>query len=432
MRDPATVVAMEYSSEALGRVIHSLRKQRGMTQEELGKKAGYKTGAGVAISRIESGQSRPGPQRFEGLATALGVSPAELDELARAKDKELSAQQQVPVSPPQAQPRGRTQRLEWEVGRRAAIRERLEDELAQATVRSSEMFLLPYFETASTIADAPDHRVGGLRQESDHDRSPSTAEEAELLTVSDGVLLALGSMAQAAAGGADIFGAATDAIGSAAGTVNAAVGRTVSDLALAGVAKFGTAGTGKPMRQLHGASLDNAVLARLGGGPKAAGGGGVAVGQVRIQHLQQRSGTALAVGLLAAGALAAFAVGLHKQREKDEAVAAELAASRPSFEAFESLVPKAARLIDDIAIHGGRAVGKWHNQLGAPPLHWHALTVDQQARYGDFAELVACQMVVTSLDLAELMELRGDELDDEMKRVAAVLDLAQKRVDSLV
>jgi transcriptional regulator with XRE-family HTH domain len=426
------VGAMEYSSEALGKVIHSLRKQHGMTQEELGKKAGYKTGAGVAVSRIESGQSRPGLQRFEGLATALEVSPDELDTLAAAKDKELDARPRGVAPTSEVRPRGRTQRLGHEVGRRAAIRGRLEDELAQATLRSSEMFLLPFFETASTIADAPDHPGGRLHQESDHGRSPSAAAEAELMLVSDGVFLALGAMAQAAAGGVDIFGAATDAIGSAASTVNAAVGRTVGDFVLNSVAKYGTAGTGKPMRQLHGAPLDNAVLAFVGGGPKAAGGAGVAGGQARIQHLQQRSGTALAVGLLAAGTLAALAVGLHKQREKDEAVAAVLNASRPSFEAFEDLVSQAARLIDDIAIHGGRAVGKWHDQLGAPPLCWGAMTVDQQVRFGDFAELVACQMVVTSLDLSVLMELRGDELEHEMKRVASVLDLAQTRVDSLV
>ena len=63
---------MEYSPEALGQVIRELREARTpkLSQEELGRKAGYRTGAGVSMSRIENGMTRPGPRRLEGIATA--------------------------------------------------------------------------------------------------------------------------------------------------------------------------------------------------------------------------------------------------------------------------------------------------------------------------------------------------------------------------
>ena len=44
---------------SLGNVIRELRTASGLTQEELGTRAGYGSGAGVAISRIERGWRSP-------------------------------------------------------------------------------------------------------------------------------------------------------------------------------------------------------------------------------------------------------------------------------------------------------------------------------------------------------------------------------------
>ena len=48
--------AMEYSREALGQVIREHREARipRWTQQELGEAAGYRAGAAVSLSRIES------------------------------------------------------------------------------------------------------------------------------------------------------------------------------------------------------------------------------------------------------------------------------------------------------------------------------------------------------------------------------------------
>lgn len=57
---------------------------KGLTQAQLGADAGYLGGAGVTISRIESGQLEPSPERMKGIAGVLGVSPDELVALAES------------------------------------------------------------------------------------------------------------------------------------------------------------------------------------------------------------------------------------------------------------------------------------------------------------------------------------------------------------
>src|SRR5229473_3064565 len=67
--------------DALGQVVHDLRRKKGWTQEKLGREAGYQSGAGVSISRLENGRLKPTPERFEGIAKALGLFSDALAEL---------------------------------------------------------------------------------------------------------------------------------------------------------------------------------------------------------------------------------------------------------------------------------------------------------------------------------------------------------------
>jgi len=82
-----------YSLEALGLVVRELREARTprLTQQELGVQAGYQAGAGVAVSRIESGRSRPSPERLAGLNDALGLFPGEIVTLAMRRTEALAA-----------------------------------------------------------------------------------------------------------------------------------------------------------------------------------------------------------------------------------------------------------------------------------------------------------------------------------------------------
>src|SRR5215218_5947105 len=81
---------MESSPEALGWTIRSLREQctPKLTQAELGRRAGYGAGAGVAISRIESGQMRPGPDKLDRIANALGSTALQLERRAAQETRE--------------------------------------------------------------------------------------------------------------------------------------------------------------------------------------------------------------------------------------------------------------------------------------------------------------------------------------------------------
>jgi hypothetical protein len=62
------------------------------------------------------------------------------------------------------------------------------------------------------------------------------------------------------------------------GVIAAGAGPAVQKRILAGAAK-GTAGTGARISSLWGAAAEKATLARLGGGTKMAGGGGIARGE---------------------------------------------------------------------------------------------------------------------------------------------------------
>ena len=82
---------MDFSLEALGLVIRERREAKvpKTTQEDLGVAAGYKSGAAVSISRVESGLMRPGPERLEGIAVALGVNADRLEADAERRTQEL-------------------------------------------------------------------------------------------------------------------------------------------------------------------------------------------------------------------------------------------------------------------------------------------------------------------------------------------------------
>lgn len=64
-----------------------------------------------------------------------------------------------------------------------------------------------------------------------------------------------------------------------------------------GVAKLGKAGNGRPIKQLRGAAHQRALLARLGGGPLAQGGGGMKAG-ARLLEKFGDGGTAAVVGIV--------------------------------------------------------------------------------------------------------------------------------------
>lgn len=57
-------------------------------------------------------------------------------------------------------------------------------------------------------------------------------------------------------------------------------------LAMAIVTTFGKASTGTPIKNLSGAAVEKAALARLGGGALVEGGGGIATGKARLASVK--------------------------------------------------------------------------------------------------------------------------------------------------
>ena len=153
-----------YSKDALGQVVHGLRKHKGMTQEELGRSAGYRTGAGVAISRLESGRLRPSPERFAGLAAALGLTPAELEARAlrpnvehdvAASTEADGASSRADTTPGQRELNARKQRIEHEIGERARAITELSEGFNTHYDRACEEFLRPFVTVAARVEGAP-------------------------------------------------------------------------------------------------------------------------------------------------------------------------------------------------------------------------------------------------------------------------------------
>lgn len=72
------------STPDLGSAIKRLRLDRGLTQEDLAHSAGITTGT---LSRTESGETSPSWRTVRRIATALGISAADLVAAGEQGDK---------------------------------------------------------------------------------------------------------------------------------------------------------------------------------------------------------------------------------------------------------------------------------------------------------------------------------------------------------
>jgi transcriptional regulator with XRE-family HTH domain len=75
---------LDQPQPALGAAIRQLRNKRGVTQEDLAHDAGVTTGT---LSLIERGKSNPAWGTVESIATALGVSVADVAKLAEKHER---------------------------------------------------------------------------------------------------------------------------------------------------------------------------------------------------------------------------------------------------------------------------------------------------------------------------------------------------------
>jgi transcriptional regulator with XRE-family HTH domain len=400
---------MTYSRAALGMVVRELREARTprMTQHELGVRAGYRTGAGVAISRIENGLARPTPERLDGLNAALGLPPDELVALAerRTELKGTSAGEESASGASDESLRDRLQRIQQTVEDRTEKLSSTVDAFNKAHDSARDEFFLPFVQVADAISGAPQPAARDL-----DDAVPEEGADAEA-AAEFRMRFAKHGVAQA------LSGAATGAVlGSTAGAATAYATFTAA-------VTWGTASTGVAISGLSGVAASNAALALLGGGTLAAGGAGVAGGAAILTGLVAGPAVLLTLG----GAVWAVRRNRRQQQElkaKLDEVEAQLDAQSPGAEAFEHLVGRAAKTLDYIAVHGAHACSRWSQRLQAPAC-WDDLSAAQHEQYDDFVQLCAAQLALATLDLQRVLVLRGEELEQEVALMDQIIEKSE-------
>lgn len=399
----------DYSNEALGQVVRGLREQKGATQEELGREAGYGTGAGVSISRLESGALRPGVERLEGIARALGVTLQELEHQAseRSVDDDTAAATSGGAARRTSKDlKGRVRRIEDEIAKRTTVITNLGEEFNKQHDRARDEFFMHFVSIAERVDGAP--QPDPTPFEDDDATDPDAVATYRLKSNATGV----GSLLAGGAGGA----AAGAAIGSAA-----AYGTFVA------AASFGTASTGAAISGLSGVAATNATLALLGGGTLAAGGAGVA------------GGTILLASIVAAPMVVLFAGGLvwmvRRNRRQQQELAeqleeaeAQLAATEPGFVALQDILPRAAETLDYIATHAGHALNRWAEQLEPASIAWASLSHTDKERYQSFIEIAAAQLTIVTINVQGLLTTSGDEREQLIQLADEVLTQSQDAV----
>lgn len=382
--------------DALGTVIRSLREGQGLTQEELGRRAGYRSGAGVSISRLESGLTTPSPAKFVGLAEALGLTPEELDARAARWSAPDGADAPAPglaggphpaPAPPSSKVlKARAQAVQAEVDRRRSTITTLTGAFNEHHDRARDAFFLRFVALAERVEGAPPVDPTPLRDEAE----PDAAHRLE--TTADGVrqVIAEGPGRPPAGGGrADLY--------------RRLVGEAANGVTNGPSALSGLTGT------LAGAAGGTAVLTALVAAPGLTL---LAGGLLLMERRNRRRQQELAAQL-------------------DEAEA-ELAASQPGVEALETFLPLAAGALDYIATHAGHALDRWEGDLGPGPTSWAGLGEAGRRRFDGFVAVAAAQVEVVTIDVQGLLTARGPDRDDLVQRTGAVLAHARTAIEAQV
>lgn len=385
----------DYPLDSLGAVVATLRKERGLTQAQLGNRAGYGGGAGVAISRLENGQLLPGPDRLKGVAQALGISVDELTDRASKSAGESEHSTSVGEEPV-------ADRLA-RIARDIEDQQQLERDLnafTEARDRANDRFLMRFSEIAARIEDSPRRSELNIDEMLGSDTEDLEAKYQIDLTTA-GVAHAL----------------ATRAGGSPTG--RAKEERYKSFVQAVGL---GLASTG-------------ASILAAQDGSRAIGGYSAAVraGQVAARSANARRGNAIALGLIAGAAVVGLAelvsMAAGKRKRMQHEMAAKLqrvetanAEVKPNVDALRGLLPKATETLEYIALHAAHALERWEARIGPRSLRWMSLTSSDRLMYEGFVEITAAQLAVAGIDIESLWMAGTDELERETRQVDRILD----------
>lgn len=376
----------DYSLEDLGKVVAGLRKEKGLTQEELGTNAGYGKGAGVSISRLENGRLEP-TDKFEGIARALGLTVEQLEARAAGLTAATAGEAREGVRTQEERIAAIVQASE----RRKQIAPALEAFQA-ASKRAENKFLMRFREIAIRVSGTPSPDESGLEPGNGTDANEAEAEASYQIRFTQyGVSRALadssGGAALAGALGGATYLAFTEAVALKAAPLGAVIPRWASA-----------------------AAALNGLRAAMG---------------------VRRGGAASGMNLLAAVALGTVAVAIlerqstaKRNRKYQESAAkltaaeADIAANQANVEALLDIFPRATEMLDYIAVHASHALERWGHQIGEEPVDWERLGKAEQHRYQDFVAIAAAQLALAAIDL----QLLATSHVSDLERATAVAD----------
>ena len=422
---------MEYSPEALGQVIRELREARTpkLSQEELGRKAGYRSGAGVSMSRIENGVTRPGPRRLEGIANTLGVTVQELETRgaqrshaagpdARARpraDSAGSGETEAPVTGRDREStKDRMRRIQGDFDRRntQAVTRGLAFNAAHDRARDD--FFMELVSSARNITGIPAPSApADVSAHHGFDLSPTAEAALRRQVAAQGITATLASGAGAAAADDEADHESAYSAVVAAAMLTPVPSETTHPDPRAG-------------------ATARATRALLGGGTTHAGATGIAAGTALLAGFVASA----ASPLIAAGTLAWLARRSRRQNDRlrielDQAEA-NLVATQRGFDAVMDILTRATEPLGYIAVHASHAHRRWQSQLPASPIHWSDLSDDQQRQYHAFVEVAACQVCVDSINMTELLAAPSEQQARLIQVADDILTLAQQEVEILV
>lgn len=407
-----------YTPAGFGRAVQKKRETLGIQQDEFGIQVGYKAGAGagVSISRIETGRTLPPVARREGIAKALGLPLAELEEFATVETQALEALTPTPLAktPQKLSVRDRAEALHGRIEQRKQRVESLGADFTRAYEEASGKFYLPLMEFAQTIEDAatPSVPTANTMKLPTDVRTPAGLAEIKVKMLNIELRYIVAGVTTGALAGAGI------------GTIRAYG-------TYQGQAWFGTASNGMPNQLLHGIALRNSVLAGIGGGTLAQGGGGIQGGK---SALIATVGFSALTGALIGGVLA----DLRRRREvakisaELDTIETELNDTLPGIKELRAALLQATEILDYIAVHATHAFEKWHRSFGEPPHTWDALSEEQRTRLDELLEVAACQLAIVGLETGQFLDLRDEELEQFTAETNAIITYADDRVRTLV
>ena len=201
----------EYSNAALGQVVRELREDKGITQAELGRSAGYGTGEGVSISRLENGLLRPSAEKLAGIAETLGLTVEELEAHVRERDVAYSTTEsrnedakssslEAKAPPSQKELIARQARIQQRVHERSKHIQELGNAFNLHYERAFAEFFKRFDDIARRIEGAPP--PDPLQLDDDPVATASDTADRWVQSNVDGVVRSLASSATGAAAGA--------------------------------------------------------------------------------------------------------------------------------------------------------------------------------------------------------------------------------------